>query len=227
MEFIAKNKVAIIVVGLLVGLPIIWYLASPLFIDDVVNESFPGAAAVPMELPSEEEIDAMSPEEAEDKAYEIVAEATKMMDDMTDEEIEQVEEVVAEISEKMPDQEMEEEMPEAAAEWVVVATGNFFDADEFHQGSGTATVYQLGDELVLRFEEFSSTNGPDLHVYLVENTGESSADFGEYIDLGELKGNIGDQNYDIPAGTDMSKYGGIVIYCVPFHVVFSTVTFGY
>jgi hypothetical protein len=46
----------------------------------------------------------------------------------------------------------------------------------------------------------------------------------DYIDLGFLKGNIGDQNYDLPAGVDLSQYNSVVIYCLPFHVVFSTAT---
>jgi hypothetical protein len=49
-----------------------------------------------------------------------------------------------------------------------------------------------------------------------------SADLGEYIDLGSLKGNMGNQNYDIPSGTDLSQYNSVVIYCKPFHVVFAT-----
>jgi hypothetical protein len=45
-----------------------------------------------------------------------------------------------------------------------------------------------------------------------------------YLDLGSLKGNIGNQNYEIPAGTDISEYQSVVIYCLPFHVIFSTAT---
>jgi hypothetical protein len=43
-----------------------------------------------------------------------------------------------------------------------------------------------------------------------------------YLDLGSLKGNLGNQNYDIPAGTDINQFKSVVIYCLPFHVVFST-----
>ncbi len=63
-----------------------------------------------------------------------------------------------------------------------------------------------------------------LHVILTENPApRSRADVGEtYIDLGSLKGNIGNQNYEIPADVDLSTYKGVVIYCMPFHVVFAT-----
>jgi len=120
-------------------------------------------------------------------------------------------------------------MPEAADTPVIVVQGQFQDADSFHHGSGSATIYQLPDGgQVLRFENFSATNGPDLHVLLSEHPAPASRDevMQGYIDLGSLKGNVGNQNYEIPAGTDISRYNSIVIYCMPFHVVFSTATFG-
>ncbi len=101
--------------------------------------------------------------------------------------------------------------------------GEFRDADANHHGTGTATIYQLDDgSTLLRFEDFEVTNGPDLHVYLVpHDSPTASADLDGYVDLGSLKGNIGDQNYEIPDGIDASEFGSVVIYCVPFHVFFS------
>jgi hypothetical protein len=114
------------------------------------------------------------------------------------------------------------------AQPVVVVQGQFQDADSFHQGSGSATIYQLPDGgLVLRFEDFSVTNGPDLHVLLASEPAPASRDdLGDYLDLGSLKGNVGNQNYDIPPDTDLSQFKSVVIYCVPFHVVFATATLG-
>jgi hypothetical protein len=122
----------------------------------------------------------------------------------------------------------EENMPDASDEWTVVAEGSFVDADSFHQGSGTAAIFQQGDQRVLRFEDFSVTNGPDLHVILTKHPAPGGrSDVGDdYIDLGSLKGNLGNQNYEIPTSVDLSQYQGVVIYCVPFHVVFSTATLG-
>lgn len=207
---------AILIVG--IGLPAAWWLASPLFIDEQVNEAFP------FEAPSQSELAAMSITEKEGVVATVVAAAAdaEMMDAMPDEQKKQMEEVVMAVSAEMPDTTMQEEMPEASTEWTVVAQGQFMDADSFHQGSGTATIYQQGEQRVLRFEDFESTNGPDLHVLLVENT---SGDMGAYIDLGSLKGNVGSQNYEIPADVDLTQYSGVMIYCMPFHVVFSTATF--
>lgn len=107
-----------------------------------------------------------------------------------------------------------------------IVRGRFVDADSFHQGSGTAVIVQAGAQRVLRLEEFQVTNGPDLYVYLAEhpqprNRQEVAQGF---LSLGKLKGNIGAQNYPIPASTDLAKYRSVVIYCQPFHVVFSTAT---
>ncbi len=68
------------------------------------------------------------------------------------------------------------------------------------------------------------TNGPDLHVYLAKHpdpTTSGEVNDNGYLDLGGIKGNQGSQNYSIPAGTDISLYKSVVIYCQPFHVVFS------
>lgn len=120
-----------------------------------------------------------------------------------------------------PDTEATEPMPDSGP--TALLSGRFTDADDFHQGTGTATVYELEDgSRVLRLEDFEVTNGPDLHVLLVPHESPTSRDdVAGYVDLGSLKGNIGDQNYDIPADIDLSEFGSVVIYCQPFHVLFS------
>ena len=68
------------------------------------------------------------------------------------------------------------------------------------------------------------TNGPELHVILSPNPAPESRDDVHqpgYLDLGSLKGNVGNQNYEIPADVDVSALSSVVIYCSPFHVVFS------
>jgi hypothetical protein len=111
---------------------------------------------------------------------------------------------------------------------VAVLSGSFAGADGSHQGEGSVTVYELEDgSRILRFEGLDVTNGPDLHVIVSPVADPQSRDdvsTAGYIDLGSLKGNRGDQNYEIPADFDLSQAASIVIYCTPFHVIFATAT---
>jgi hypothetical protein len=69
------------------------------------------------------------------------------------------------------------------------------------------------------------TAGPDLYVYLVGGSEPASADdFGEYVDLGLLESNEGDQEYSIPAGVDLDQYHSAVIYCLAYEVLFARAT---
>lgn len=97
--------------------------------------------------------------------------------------------------------------------------GNFIDAgDGFHKAEGVAKVIDLTDgRTFLRLENLKTTNGPDLYVYL-----SSGKDASEIVDLGKLKGNIGNQNYEIPAGTDLSKFNTVLIWCKAFSTLFGS-----
>ena len=99
---------------------------------------------------------------------------------------------------------------------VVTMSGIFVGVgDGIHSAQGTAKVLSLDDVTFLRLEDFKATNGPDLHVYLA--TDEKATD---YVDLGLLKANIGNQNYQIPKGTDLSKYDTALVWCKQFSVLF-------
>jgi len=97
--------------------------------------------------------------------------------------------------------------------------GNFLGAgDGFHNAEGVAKIIQLADGTdILRLENFKATNGPDLYVYL--STDKTNA---EIVNVGRLKGNIGNQNYLIPAGTDITKYNTALIWCRAFSVIFGS-----
>jgi hypothetical protein len=97
--------------------------------------------------------------------------------------------------------------------------GNFVGAgDGFHNAEGVAKIIQLADGTdILRLENFKATNGPDLYVYL--STDKTNADI---VNLGRLKGNIGNQNYLIPVGTDITKYNTALIWCRAFSVIFGS-----
>lgn len=107
-----------------------------------------------------------------------------------------------------------------------VSRGSFRSLE--HTTTGQATVTELPDgSRVLRFENFETSNGPDLRVYL--SAGSNDANFGaeygeDFVDLGRLKGNIGNQNYEIPPGTDLSRYRNAVVWCARFTVGFGVAT---
>ena len=98
-------------------------------------------------------------------------------------------------------------------------SGGFSGAgDGIHNAQGAARVIHLeGESDVLRLENLRVTNGPDLYVYLATDKGAS-----DFVDLGRLKANSGNQNYDIPEGTDLSKYSTVLIWCKQFSVLFGS-----
>ena len=111
---------------------------------------------------------------------------------------------------------------------VKLKSGAFRNADDFHKGSGEATIYRGPDgTLLLRLEKFKVTNGPDLHVVLSPHEDPKTQQqvmLAGWVDLGKLKGNVGNQNYFIPDNVDVNAQQSVVIYCKPFHVIFSVAT---
>ena len=119
-------------------------------------------------------------------------------------------------------QQPEATQPESAEPQIIVeAAGSFIDRS--HPTEGSARV--LGDGSGLRFlrlEDFRTDNGPDLNVYLSAAPPDAPAGAfdDDFVDLGDLKGNVGSQNYEIPAGLDLDRYSTVAIWCVRFGVVF-------
>jgi hypothetical protein len=103
-------------------------------------------------------------------------------------------------------------------------TGTFHG--KVHNTSGRATVYREQDgKLILRLTNFKTSNGPDVHVILIAaKDADDDANFlkgnTERVELGDLKGNTGDQNYEIPKGTDLGKFQTVSIYCERFNANF-------
>jgi hypothetical protein len=95
-----------------------------------------------------------------------------------------------------------------------------------HKTDGSATLYEgEGGRRTLRLESFATSNGPALHVYLVaaeDAKDNETVKRAGFIDLGPLKGNKGDQNYDVPAGVNLEKYRSVSIWCARFGVNFAT-----
>ena len=153
-----RSSIILIVVLVVIAIPIVWYLTSPLFLDKVVDEDIPssGTGADPGSVSGDSE------------------------------------------------------------NVIVISEGSFSGADSFHQVSGEAKIVSVDGQEYLRLEDFESTNGPDLKVYL---SNDLNAD--DYVSLGELKGNIGNQNYEL-SGIDYDNYKYVLIWCERFSVLFGS-----
>ncbi len=140
---------ALVIIGLIIAAPAVYWLASPLFINVQVNESVPSTTGGQLNSSAE---------------------------------------------------------------------GTFVDADSFHRTSGTATIVQSGDgSRLLQLSQFRTINGPDLFVYLATDTTAK-----DIVNLGPLKGNLGDQHYQIPPNADLSRYRYVLIWCRTFAVLFGS-----
>jgi hypothetical protein len=183
-------SVAILAVG--------WFFASPLFIDEIVDESF-------------------------NFALEGGGVDMKSVMAMPENKRLSMKQAIMDAAAAAPDLPSAEPMPSDAP--IALARGRFTDADAVHKGSGQATLYRLPDNRhLVRFEDFRTTNGPALVVYLAKHASPKRASDvtdGGFIHLGELKGNVGNQNYDVPADVDVSEYNSVVIWCELFGVLFS------
>ena len=191
-----KRRKFIILILVLIALPIGYYLISPLFIDREVSETFPTSSVAGNIMDDPE----------------IRTQATQQMEIAMD---------------SLP-LEIEDPMPEDMQAMQILLRGSLYDLA--HHGTGTATIYHLADgSRFLRFEDFDVLNGPDLHVYLavqdpVPNT--VGVELAGAIDLGKLKGNLGDQNYPLPADLDLDAFQSVVIWCQPFRVPFNAASLG-
>jgi len=100
---------------------------------------------------------------------------------------------------------------------VLALRGSFTGFDRIHTSSGNVSVIQVGDKYIVRFEEnFNVANGPDLYVGLGKD--------GEYkkgTELAKLKGNIGSQNYEVPANINLADYNEVWVWCRAFSVGFA------
>ncbi|HEY8168341.1 MAG TPA: DM13 domain-containing protein [Candidatus Limnocylindrales bacterium] len=110
--------------------------------------------------------------------------------------------------------------PATSAPGLDERSGSFSGADEFHFGRGTARLIETAPGgYTVRLEDFAVRNGPDLFVYLSPSA-EGYADGA--IELGSLKADRGNQNYDVPAATDVESVQSVVIWCKQFAVLFAT-----
>ena len=103
-----------------------------------------------------------------------------------------------------------------------LVSGQFYSI--FHPTAGSATIYQMGDGThLLRLTSFSTSNGPDVHVYMAaadDAKDVATVQQAGFVDLGVIKGNVGDQNYTLGSDLDLAKYRAVSIWCKRFNVNF-------
>lgn len=104
---------------------------------------------------------------------------------------------------------LENEVGDETREFPVVGTTG-------HPSSGKVRVLKTAAATVIRYEDFSTINGPDLHVYLAKDL-----DAKEFVDLGPIKGTEGNINYEVPDGVLVNEYQYVMYWCVPFGVLFN------
>lgn len=197
-----RTKIIIGVIIAIIVVPLAVYTVSPLFVSTEVNEPLPVLASAEfqrfMNLTEDGRIQAagnMSPQE-KDSIMITAAKENSTVNESMDANVARQE----------------------AALFQNKLSGNFIGVyDSIHNAEGVAKVIALDGTNVLRLENFKATNGPDLYLYLA--TDRSGSDI---VNLGRLKGNIGNQNYPIPAGTDLAKYNTVLIWCKAFSVLFGS-----
>jgi len=219
----------VLAAGLVVGLG--WYLAGPLLFNQRVDEAFPAAAPAAMQSP-----DAMAAPAA--MADHPTAVPAAMADHPTAVPAAMSDHSTA-VPAAMSDHPTAAATPAAMADHPTAAAtptpagplllreGVFGNMDDnLHKGQGRAAVYHLADGTrLLRLEDFNVTNGPDLYVYLSASANPRTArDFSAApsVNLARLKGNVGNQNYSLPADLDLADFQSVVIYCKKYNVIIST-----
>jgi hypothetical protein len=103
---------------------------------------------------------------------------------------------------------------------LLLARGSFQSGE--HESHGTATAIRLASGgRVLTLTDFETSPGPDLRVYMVAGPAGDESEVDDYVDLGGLKGNKGDQQYMLASDLDLREYRTVVIWCRAFSVLFA------
>ena len=197
----ARTKLVIGIIIAAIVIPSAIYTISPLFVNTAVDEPLPPSSALSdfnkfMNMTEDERIQAAN--------------------NMTQNEKDMIMTIAAKTNDTINENVSATTMSDSSNRTLI---GNFVGSgDGFHNAEGVAKVIQVADGTdVLRLENFKATNGPDLYVYL--STDKRNVDI---VNLGRLKGNIGNQNYPIPAGTDLTKYNTALVWCRAFSVLFGS-----
>ena len=195
-----KTKIIISIIIAAIVIPLAIYTILPLFLSNVINEPDPTLA-----ISEFQKYMNLSEEQRIEVAKNMTREKAMMIGIMAAKQNTTVDEnVTFPVIEQTPNNTL---------------TGTFIGiGDGFHNVEGAAKVIPVeSGAQILRLENFKATNGPDLYVYLSND--KSASDF---INVGRLKGNVGNQNYEIPIGSDLSKYNTVLIWCRAFSFLFGS-----
>jgi hypothetical protein len=202
--------IAVLTPLLLAGLAFAWWALSPLLISTRVEEAFPTSAPVAQVEPSATPATAAEPTaDAAEPTADAAAPTT----------------IAAAPTEAPAPTETPVPTP---SEPLALASGSFSFIDRLHWAEGMATIYRLPDgNHILRLENFTAQNGPDLRIGLgghpmPRSTSELYDTGPGYVELELLRANQGSQNYALPPELDLSAFKSVVIYCKAFSTVFST-----
>jgi len=209
-----------------------WWLLSPLFIDKKVDEELDPKVASALDFvmskageglqKAGEKLSQTKTEDLQKKVSKIkesMEEGSNLDEQITDEDT--MKQFMEEMA-QMEDKEMSEDMMDVANP-KELATGTFVTVA--HEGTGDVRVISLGQgsDTIVRLENLDVLNGPDLRVVLSKSSDvEKAGHLGEYIELGALKGNKGNQNYVVPSDVNVNDYHSVIIYCKAFRVVFNS-----
>ncbi len=199
-----KTKIIIGIIVIAIIIPLGIYTISPLFINTEINEPLPSLANEKSTTDFTKFM-AMTEDEKFDAAKNMAEEEENMIMKMATKQDTTINETMAmNISQSTQNKAL---------------IGNFIGIDDgIHNAKGLAKILTITNgSQILRLENFKSTNGPDVHLYLSNNKQAN-----DFIDLGRLKANNGNQNYKIPMDIDFNHYGYVLIWCKPFSVLFGS-----
>jgi Electron transfer DM13 len=217
-----NKKILIVIIIVIVALviPFAIYTISPLFVSNTLNEPLPTTVAVTNKKIASQEYQkfvSMNEQDRINAAKQMSQRQKNMVMIGAAELNNSINENVLLSAGTINKQQQQSNATTIATSTIM--TGTFNGAgDGFHNAEGLAKIIPLGGgHTILRLENFKSTNGPNIHIYLATDKAASS-----FIDLGRLKANNGNQNYDIPIRTDLHKYNLALIWCKDFSVLFGS-----
>ena len=199
-----KTKIIIGIIVIAIVIPLGIYTISPLFINTEINEPLPSLA---------------NEKSTTDFAKFMAMTETEKLDaakNMTEKEEDMIMKMAAK-QDTTINETMAMNINQSTQNKALI--GNFIGIDDgIHNAKGLAKILTISNgSQILRLENFKSTNGPDVHLYLSNNKQAN-----DFIDLGRLEANNGNQNYKIPMDIDFNHYGYVLIWCKPFSVLFGS-----